>query len=144
MGRLINADALKEVICNNVYPVQDAFNSQDYGMFWTGGIEKAIDEAPTIDAEPIRHGKWLTEILEYELEPEKAHYFKCSVCRKWGVVTYNENIQKFKFCAFCGAKMDEDEISNIAKESADKISKALEKVRAKGMQKQNIKEDDEP
>ena len=39
---------------------------------------------------------------------------------------------------------DEDEISNIAKESADKISKALEKVRAKGMQKQNIKEDDKP
>lgn len=39
---------------------------------------------------------------------------------------------------------DEDEISNIAKESANKISKALEKVRAKGMQKQNIKEDDEP
>lgn len=39
---------------------------------------------------------------------------------------------------------NEDEISNIAKESADKISKALDKVRAKGMQKQNIKEDDEP
>lgn len=39
---------------------------------------------------------------------------------------------------------DEDEISNIAKESADKISKAREKVRAKGMQKQNIKEDDKP
>lgn len=107
-------------------------------------LKMELDEAPTIDAEPIRHGKWLTEIFEYELEPKKAHYFKCSVCRKWGVVTYNENIQKFKFCAFCGAKMDEDEISNIAKESADKISKALEKVRAKGMQKQNIKEDDEP
>ena len=51
--RLIDADALKEMICNNVYPITDTFNSQDYGMFWTGGIEKAIDEAPTIDAEPI-------------------------------------------------------------------------------------------
>lgn len=48
--RLINADALKEVICDNVYPVTDYFNSRDYGMFWTGGIEKAINEAPTIDA----------------------------------------------------------------------------------------------
>ena len=48
--RLIDADALKEQICNNVYPLTDTFNSQDYGMFWTGGIEKAIDEAPTIDA----------------------------------------------------------------------------------------------
>ena len=51
--RLIDADALKEMICNNVYPIRDFFNSQDYGMFWTGGIEKAIDEAPTIDAEPV-------------------------------------------------------------------------------------------
>ena len=38
----------------------------------------------------------------------------------------------------------DDEISNIARESADEISKALYKVRAKGMQKQNIKEDDKP
>lgn len=51
--RLIDADALKEKICNNVYPLTDFFNSRDYGMFWTGGIEKAIDEAPTIDAEPV-------------------------------------------------------------------------------------------
>lgn len=51
--RLIDADALKEKICNNVYPITDFFNSQDYGMFWTGGIEKAIDEAPTIDAELV-------------------------------------------------------------------------------------------
>ena len=48
--RLIDADALKEKICNNVYPIVDFFNSRDYGMFWTGGIEKAINEAPTIDA----------------------------------------------------------------------------------------------
>lgn len=51
--RLIDADALKETICNNVYPIRDFFNSRDYGMFWTGGIEKAIDEAPTIEAEPV-------------------------------------------------------------------------------------------
>lgn len=48
--RLIDADALIELIANNVYPVQDAFNSRDYGMFWTGGIEKAINNAPTVDA----------------------------------------------------------------------------------------------
>lgn len=51
--RLIDADALKEIICKNVYPLADAFNSKDYGMFWTGGIEKAIDEAPTVDAVPV-------------------------------------------------------------------------------------------
>ena len=53
MQRLIEADALKETICSHLYPVVDYFNSKDYGMFWTGGIEKAIDEQPTIDAVPI-------------------------------------------------------------------------------------------
>lgn len=48
--RLIDADALKNIIATNVYPLADYFNSRDYGMFWTGGIEKAIDEQPTIDA----------------------------------------------------------------------------------------------
>ena len=31
--RLIDADGLKDVIVQNVYPVVDAFNSHDYGMF---------------------------------------------------------------------------------------------------------------
>ena len=47
--RLIDADGLKDVIVQNVYPIVDAFNSHDYGMFWTGGIEKAIDEQPTVN-----------------------------------------------------------------------------------------------
>lgn len=54
--RLIDADLLKETIASNVYPVADAFNSRDYGMFWTGGIEKAIDEQPTIEP---KKGKWI-------------------------------------------------------------------------------------
>ena len=42
--RLIDANAMKEMICSHVYPVVDYFNNKDYGMFWTGGIEKAIDD----------------------------------------------------------------------------------------------------
>lgn len=64
MARLVDADALKELIANNVYPVQDAFNDRDYGMFWTGGIEKAIDDAPTIDAVEVvrcKNCKWWTK-----------------------------------------------------------------------------------
>lgn len=47
-GRLIDADALTKTISEHVYPVTDYLNSRDYGMFWTGGIEKAINEQPTI------------------------------------------------------------------------------------------------
>ena len=68
MTRYIDADALKEMICSHVYPVVDYFNSKDYGMFWTGGIEKAIDEQPTIDAVPVIRCKdctyWDSEITQ--------------------------------------------------------------------------------
>lgn len=153
--RLIDADALKEVICNNVYPVTDYFNSRDYGMFWTGGIEKAIDEMPTIDAEPVKHGKWkIKTINTFDLAYGTTGYepvYQCSVCGgmmesylRLDEPIMPEDADFPRYCPRCGARMDEDEISNIAKESAYKISKALDKVREKGMQKQNIKEDDEP
>ena len=98
--RLIDADALKEMICNNVYPVRDYyfFNSQDYGMFWTGGIEKAIDEAPTIDAEPIRHGKWI-----YEPKDAIEMMFTKPKCSECGY----ESADGLHYCPNCGAKMDE-------------------------------------
>ena len=97
--RLIDADALKEMICNNVYPIADFFNSRDYGMFWTGGIEKAIDEAPTIDAEPTRHGKW-----KYVKAYKGADFgfYQCSVCGEPWWFT-------LKYCSNCGARMENDD-----------------------------------
>ncbi len=35
------------------YPLRGHYNSTDRGM-WTVGIQQAIDEAPTIDAVPVR------------------------------------------------------------------------------------------
>lgn len=90
--RLIDADALKQVISSHTYPVQDYYNSRDYGMFWTGGIEKAIDEAPTIDAEPIRHGKWYAYPIAEDI-------CQCSKC-------YGLRFGASNYCPYCGAKME--------------------------------------
>ena len=96
MARLIDADALKKLIARNVYFVQDNFDSRDYGMFWAGGIEKAIDDAPTVDA--VEHGHW----KEYEDECE------CTLCHsRWNYV--DNCTETFKYCPNCGAKMDEVE-----------------------------------
>ena len=51
--RLIDADALMEVIREHDYPLRSHFNSTDNGMF-TLGIQQAVYEAPTI--EPV---KWI-------------------------------------------------------------------------------------
>lgn len=46
-GRLIDADALMEIIRAHDYPLTAHFNSTDNGMF-TLGIQQAVDETPTI------------------------------------------------------------------------------------------------
>ena len=52
--RLIDADALMEVIREHDYPLRSHFNSTDNGMF-TLGIQQAVYEAATI--EPV---KWIS------------------------------------------------------------------------------------
>lgn len=75
--RLINADALKELIAANVYPVFDDFNSRDYGMFWTGGIEKAIDEATTVVEIKYPITRVMVRGVEY------IPVVRCKDCRYW-------------------------------------------------------------
>ena len=65
-------------------------------MAW-GGIDRML----AVDAEPVRHGRWLT--LAYD----KA-WTKCSECGcnwEWAMV---ENCN-MAFCPNCGAKMDKEE-----------------------------------
>ena len=46
--RLIDADALMEVIKSNDYVLVDSCNTKDFGMY-TIGIQQAVDEQPTIE-----------------------------------------------------------------------------------------------
>ena len=58
-----------------------------------------VDKMPTVEAEPIRRGKW-NNVLEFTHHQPKTSF--CSICR-------GEAIKKYKYCPFCGAKMDEEE-----------------------------------
>ena len=48
-----------------------------------------IEAAPTIEAEPVKHGRW----------DEKKRFVECSACGERRMITHN-------FCPNCGAKMD--------------------------------------
>lgn len=75
-----------------------------------GGIEfvptEFIKDAPTIDAVPVVHGRWLID--------DKGRY-KCSVCNEswthwWASVCAKESMYRwFRYCPKCGAMMDEEE-----------------------------------
>ena len=53
----------------------------------------ALDELPTIDAELVRHGRWVGKRWSYS----------CSIC---GGLSPEDGGVKTNYCPNCGAKMD--------------------------------------
>lgn len=99
MQRLIDANALKESIDEHVYLVHHGFNETEYGCTQYG-IHQIIDDAPTIDAEPVRHGKWIDDGQYDNFFPH--HEWRCSEC---GEHVLEIGTPWFKYCPNCGARM---------------------------------------
>lgn len=87
--RLINADAAEIVEINCFY--SDECRLDD--------VEEWLNEQPTIDAEPVRHGRWKTI----------AGFMACSECgaspADWEAKS-NNPMGLPPYCHSCGAKMD--------------------------------------
>lgn len=60
-----------------------------------------IEDAPTIDAQPVKHGHWVE--LPKALNPNETPC-QCSNCKH--VISFYYGYPKSKFCDECGAKMD--------------------------------------
>lgn len=81
-------------------------------------------EMPTIEAEPVRHGRWI-EKPPYSDETVKGLEFQivCSRCDEQNSsITFDENsvpiaktFYRTKFCPNCGARMDADHIDDVSK-----------------------------
>ena len=87
--RLIDADALKTVF-------DEWFvNKTDHRT-----MGEIIDDAPTIEAEHVRHGRW---VRCYEDWRKQFEGDECSAC---GFQHYGTAINHYHYCPNCGAKMD--------------------------------------
>ena len=88
--RLIDANALKAKL-------KIGTNTATYSDYCNGYCDArqvdldAIDAAPTIEAEPVRHGRWIYNGYD--------EYPTCSYCNQSD--TYAED-----YCGNCGARMD--------------------------------------
>lgn len=86
--RLIDADALEKNLSND--------------LPYKGSVKRVLIQAPTVEAEPVRHGKW---IFKNDGAYGKRRAY-CSVCEKRsGIGGIIENQMK-PYCPNCGAKMD--------------------------------------
>ena len=63
-------------------------------------ILELIENAPTIDAEPVRHGTW--ELRHVGV----GHYWECSECHTNPCIYVTNNTN---FCPNCGAKMEDNQ-----------------------------------
>lgn len=102
MPRLIDVDAFKIEFCekcNNVSCDAPLTNTDCFTMYM-------LDNAPTVEAEPARHGKWI-EWNGMDI-PENHGRHKCSICGEFAIKPkYGEEILT-KRCNNCDAKMDGD------------------------------------
>ena len=88
MARLIDADALMRDIAR--YHLSD------------GKFQHWVEVQLTVDAVPVRHGKWIDEGQYADYYPH--HAWLCSEC---GEQLIENGTPWYKYCPNCGARMDE-------------------------------------
>lgn len=64
-------------------------------------LKMELDEAPTIDAEPVRHGKWILDRLA-STSGGTYGVRRCSRCEAY----YQGDSFGWNYCPHCGAKME--------------------------------------
>ena len=95
--RLIDADALTQLHCEGCSEDVRAICKDDpvcASLMW-------VTEAPTIEAEPVRHGRWVAS------DPDDHGCVKhiCSECGKYRLYMWSDYVN-CDYCPNCGAKMD--------------------------------------
>lgn len=96
--RLIDANELKKKQVNVCF--DDDCESDGFGVVYV----RHIDEAPTVDAAPVVHARWLHRVKKVP-KPEGGYTLGpctyCSECLKEAI-----NLTESGYCPSCGAKMD--------------------------------------
>lgn len=91
--RLIDADALNMEILRRLKIV-----SPDVAKY-TNGVLNFIANASTIEAEPVRHGRWV----------KRGQDIFCSECDEESGYTWAGASRYSDYCPNCGAKMDKED-----------------------------------
>lgn len=99
--RLIDADELKknfqDELCKGIACAECSMQVEGFCR-----VERWIDIAPTIEAEPIKHGRWINEQLA-STSGGSYSVVRCSVCKA------QFPMYKTNYCPNCGARMDEQQ-----------------------------------
>ena len=95
--RVIDTVYFQEFI-NQYKQSQEEQASKGLGLQYFGPreLQLLLDKMPTVEAEPVRHGRW-------EFYPD-SNYLRCSICR---LEFPREKLPTARmYCPACGTKMD--------------------------------------
>lgn len=97
--RLIDADALV---------AQEEFFAKifkgDFGEQVATHVIEVINDAPTVDAIHVRHGRWLCKRYGVAFDGKRFPFWTIAVCSECNKTSCDAG----DYCPNCGAKMDEE------------------------------------
>ena len=102
IGREALIDAVESIDWYSVYKgklTAGAPNTEN-ALYKASSIYAVIDNAPSADVAPVRHGRWVDAYPDIESNP----MFMYGICSECG---FEQGISKYlSYCPNCGAKMD--------------------------------------
>lgn len=101
--RLIDADALAEELSSLTMTITGLRAGKGvlhkFLTEYRESVLRIVDEAPTIESEPLRHGRW---VLVGADKRGRGGVFNCTTCNRC-------HPHKSDYCPNCGVKMDAKE-----------------------------------
>ena len=91
----LHADFINDLLCIKFGSALQGTPRSDIDIL---NVLERIEEAPTIEAEPVRHGEWLDSGINGTVS--------CSLCMFTDFFANQNRVMLFKYCPGCGAKMD--------------------------------------
>lgn len=99
--RLIDADALIPTEVHTVVVLKDGREQLESVLY-----AEQVDDVPTIDAVPVRHGEWeQVEVIDYDGISMNDDAVRCNACGHVEQSVYWARTY-YHYCPNCGARMD--------------------------------------
>lgn len=107
--RLIDADELRKTMYHEAFETDTDMQRWDSGCWIRYKMfENALENAPNIEAEPVKHGHWIRgEKIYPDMLNDTTYGYWCSECHHADVHGDNTHVS---YCWNCGAKMDLGEV----------------------------------